>query len=240
MLVIAATEPCSLHHSGPPRTTESQSPLASGLHAIPLRPMSKSHHDSPPLVIIMPAQACKTPQSYGNDAPSNPSTQTTTVTSPSAIAEEEYSGLQQKTEADKDPAIASISATPKSFLSQPVLKPTPPVSDSSAVSTAAPSLTSGTNQPDKQPEHGQSEQSTYRPVGMKSVVDLEKIYQFMSNIILKKHPQTLNSVGKYSSLNYFVFFFFFVNYYIFCSLLMALFWEPTLLIWKVFVSHLFY
>ncbi|XP_026791845.3 snRNA-activating protein complex subunit 2 isoform X1 [Pangasianodon hypophthalmus] len=192
MLVIAATEPCSLHHSDPPRTTDSQRTLASGLRTIPLRPMPKSHAGSPPPAIILPGQASKTPQSHGKDAASNPSAQTTTVTSPSAIAEEDHSELQQKTEADKDSAMPSTSTTLKSLLSQPVSKPTPSLSASSAVSTAAPLLTSDI---DKQPESGQSEQAwQYRPMGMKSVVDFEKIYQFISNIILKKHTQPLTAM----------------------------------------------
>ncbi|MCJ8731571.1 hypothetical protein PDJAM_G00201050 [Pangasius djambal] len=186
MLVIAATEPCSLRNSDPPRTTDSQSTLASGLRTIPLRPMPKSHTGSPPPAIILPGQASKTPQSHGKDAASNPSAQTTTVTSPSAIAEEDHIELQQKTEADKDPAMPSTSTTLKSLLSQPVSKPTPPLSASSAV------LTSDI---DKQPESGQSEQAwQYRPMGMKSVVDFEKIYQFISNIIVKKHTQPLTAM----------------------------------------------
>ncbi|KAB5579360.1 hypothetical protein PHYPO_G00194160 [Pangasianodon hypophthalmus] len=209
MLVIAATEPCSLHYSDPPRTTDSQSTLSSGLcpmcrclneqvteqakatesplaagdfagqspamklskdkdagnccHRVLQPPphrsstyhrlskyssqrlvhcVPKSHAGLPLPAIIRPGQASKTPQSHGKDAPSNPSAQTTTVTSPSAIAEEDHSELQQKTEADKDSAMPSTSTTLKSLLSQPVSKPTPPLSASSAVSTAAPLLTS--------------------------------------------------------------------------------------------------
>lgn len=195
MLVIASTEPCSLRLSDPPRTTDIQSPLASGLRTIPLRPMPKSHAGLPPPVIILSGRACKTPESHGKDPTSNPSGQSTTVTSPSSTAEEEHSELKQKTEADKDPAMPSTSTTPKSLLSQPISKPTAPVSDSSAVSISAPSLQPDTDQPDKQPESGQSEQAwQYRPMGMKNVVDFEKIYQFMSNIILKKHAQPLTAM----------------------------------------------
>ncbi|XP_017327665.1 snRNA-activating protein complex subunit 2 isoform X2 [Ictalurus punctatus] len=143
MLVIASTEPCSLRLSDPPRTTDIQSPLASGLRTIPLRPMPKSHAGLPPPVIILSGRACKTPESHGKDPTSNPSGQSTTVTSPSSTAEEEHN----------------------------------------------------TDQPDKQPESGQSEQAwQYRPMGMKNVVDFEKIYQFMSNIILKKHAQPLTAM----------------------------------------------
>ncbi|KAF4089252.1 hypothetical protein AMELA_G00064280 [Ameiurus melas] len=193
MLVIASTEPCSLRHSDPPRTTDSQSPLAFGLRTIPLRPMPKSHPVSPPPVIILPGKACKTAQSHGKDPTSNSSAQSTTVTSPASIAEEKHSELQQKTEADKGPAVPSTSATPKSLLSQPQISK--PTISKLKVSISVPSLQPDTDQPDKQPECGQSEQAwQYRPMGMKSVVDFEKIYQFMSNIILKKHAQPLTSM----------------------------------------------
>ncbi|GAA6088678.1 snRNA-activating protein complex subunit 2-like [Tachysurus ichikawai] len=191
MLVIAATEPCSLQHSDPPRTTGSQRPLTSGLRTIPLRPMPKSYTGSPSPVIIPPEQACKTPQSHGKDAASNPSSKTTTVASQSAVAEEKQSELMEKTEANKDPAMSSTSATPKSLVSQPVSKPTRPVSASSAV----PSLTSGSVQPDKQPDIRQSKQAwKHRPIGMKSVVDFGKIYKFISNIIFSKHTEPLTSM----------------------------------------------
>ncbi|KAK3546504.1 hypothetical protein QTP70_026360 [Hemibagrus guttatus] len=192
MLVIAATEPCSLQHSDPPRTTDSQSPLASGLRTIPLRPMPKSHTGSPSPVMVLREQACKTPQSHGKNVATNPSTQTTTVTSPSTVAEEVQSELLEKTETDKNP---TTSATPKSLPSEPVSKPTPPVSASSAVSTAVPSLTSDSGQPDKQHESGLSEHAwQHRPMGMKSVVDFEKMYQFISNIILNKPTQPLTAM----------------------------------------------
>lgn len=198
MLVIAATEPCSLQHSDPPRTTGSQRPLTSGLRTIPLRPMPKSYTGSPSPVIIPPEQACKTPQSHGKDAASNPSSKTTTVASQSAVAEEKQSELMEKTEANKDPAMSSTSATPKSLVSQPVSKPTRPVSASSAV----PSLTSGSVQPDKQPDIRQSKQAwKHRPIGMKSVVDFGKIYKFISNIIFSKHTEPLTSMGMYSCYN---------------------------------------
>lgn len=196
MLVIAATEPCSLHHSDPPRTTDSQSPLASGLRTIPLRPMPKSHTDSPSPVMVVPEQASKTPQLRGKNAATNPSAQTTTLTSPSSV-DEVQSELLEKTEADKDP---STSATPKSLLSQTVSKPTPPVLASSTVSTAVPSLTSVSGQPCKQHESGLSEQVWQnRPMGMKSVVDFEKIYQFISNIVLNKPTRPLTAMGMYPS-----------------------------------------
>ncbi|XP_058251935.1 snRNA-activating protein complex subunit 2 [Hemibagrus wyckioides] len=192
MLVIAATEPCSLNHSDPPRPTDSQSPLASGLRTIPLRPMPKSHTGSPSPVIVVPEQASKTPQLRGKNAATDPSAQTTTVTSPSSVAEEVQSELLEKTEADKDP---STSATPKSLLSQPVSKPTLPVPASSTVSTTVPSLTSDCCQPGKQHESGLSEQVwQHRPLGMKSVVDFEKIYQFISNIVLNKPTRPLTAM----------------------------------------------
>lgn len=211
MLVIAATEPCSLRDSDPPRTIESQSPLGTGLRTIPLRPMPKSGPGLPPPVIILPGRTCKTPQSLGKDTASNLSAQTTTVRSPSDIAKEERDEVQQKTE---DPAMPSTSTSSKSLQKLPISQATPAVSASSTVFTAAPLLTPDTDQPDKQPESGQSEQAwQYRSVGMKCVVDFEKIYQFTSNLVLKKHTQPLTPMGMYS---------YFFNNYICCSLLMTL------------------
>lgn len=212
MLVIAATEPCSFRHSDPPRTTDSLNPLASGLRTIPLRPMPKCQPGSPPPVIILPGRACKTPQLHEKNAASNLSAQTTIVTSSSVIAKEERSELQQKTMADKGSAMPSTSTSSKSLLSQPVSKPTPAVSASSAVLTAAP-FTSETDQSDQQPESGQTEQGwQFRAMGMKSVLDFEKIYQFMSNLVLKKHTQPLTAMGMYK---------YFVNYHIYFSFLLT-------------------
>lgn len=194
MLVIAATEPCSLRHSDPPRTTDLQSPPVSGLRTIPLRSMPKFGTGSPSSVTNLPGPACKTSQSHGKDAASCSSAQTNTATPSSAIAEQDHSKLVQKSEADKDLAKSSPTATPKSHLSQP--KSTPPVSSSSAVSTAVPSLTSDTVEPVGQPESGQSEQAwQYKQMGIKSIVDFEKIYQFISNIALSKNTQPLTTMG---------------------------------------------
>ncbi|KAM9501355.1 snRNA-activating protein complex subunit 2 [Clarias gariepinus] len=188
MLVIAATEPCSLCHSDPPRTADSHIPLASGMRTIPQRLMPKFQPN-------LSGQACKTPQLHGKDAAGSSSAQTTTVTSPPAVAEGECSELQ-KTEAHKDPALPSISASPESPLIQPASKPAlSPASASSAVSTPALSHTSDTDHPDKQSESGQSEKAwQYTPLGGKSVVDFEKIYQFMANIVLEKHTQPLTAM----------------------------------------------
>lgn len=103
----------------------------------------------------------------------------------------------------------STSTSHKSLLSQPVSKPAPTVSALSAVFTAAPLLTSATDQPEKQTESGQSAHAwQYRSMGMKNVVDFEKMYQFMSNLVLKKHTQPLTAMGKYSLV--------FVNDYFYC------------------------
>ncbi|KAF5895025.1 snRNA-activating protein complex subunit 2-like, partial [Clarias magur] len=191
MLVIAATEPCSLRHSDPPRTTDSHSPLASGMRTLPQRLMLKSQPNAS-------GQACKTPQSNGKDAACSSSAggDVTTVTPPPAVAERECSELQQETEADKNSALPSISASPKSPLIQRASKPAPPpASAMSAVSTPVLSHTSDTDQPDKQPESGQPEKAwQYTPLGGKSVVDFEKIYQFMANIVLGKHTQPLTAM----------------------------------------------
>ncbi|TSL34618.1 snRNA-activating protein complex subunit 2 [Bagarius yarrelli] len=195
MLVIAATEPCSLRHSDPPRTTECQSTPASGLRTIPLRPLRRCHSSSPSRMVVPPGEGCKTPQSRGNDADPNPTVQTNTVTSPSDNAEFECSELLQKTKTDSDPATSSTSATTESLLSQCVSKSTPPVSASNAVSTAVPLITSDAVQPDKPSKSAQSGQACqFRPNGMKSVVDFEKIYQFISNIVLNKHTQPLTAM----------------------------------------------
>ncbi|KAI5104301.1 snRNA-activating protein complex subunit 2 [Silurus meridionalis] len=186
MLVIASTEPCSLSHSDPPRNTDSQGPLSSGLRTVPLRSMPKSHASSPPPVMILPGQANKTPQSHKKDAVPSQSTQTTTVTSSFTDTEAEHSELPQETEPTEVPATPSTSATRKALLNQQVSKPTPPVSASSAVPSNA-------DHQDKQP--GCAEQLwQYRPMGANSVVDFEKIYQFLCNIILQKNTQPLTAM----------------------------------------------
>ncbi|KAI5609956.1 snRNA-activating protein complex subunit 2 [Silurus asotus] len=186
MLVIASTEPCSLSHSDPPRNTDSQGPLSSGLRTVPLRSMPKSHASSPPSVMILPGQVNKTPQSHKKDAVPSQSTQTTTVTSSFTNTEAEHSELQQATEPTEVPATPSTSATHKALLKQQVSKPTPPVSASSAVPSNA-------DHQDKQP--GCAEQIwQYRPMGANSVVDFEKIYQFLCNIILQKNTQPLTAM----------------------------------------------
>ncbi|KAK1797046.1 hypothetical protein P4O66_008450 [Electrophorus voltai] len=182
MLVIAATEPCSLGHSDPPRTTDT--PVDSNLHTKPRTHMFRSWPasglPSTPPPVTLPDRNSATPvQSPGTPVVLRPSAQDSTL-SPLVLTsvfsvEHNYSSTQLGSGAGQESAVPSTPCTPKSHPSEPtsspiVSTPAPLTPTTSALSTAAVS-------------RGQFRQHQ-KPISdeNKCVVDFEKIYQIMSNI----------------------------------------------------------
>ncbi|XP_062849259.1 snRNA-activating protein complex subunit 2 [Trichomycterus rosablanca] len=205
MLIIAATEPCSLLHSDPPRSINTPDLVANNLHTVPMSPLCMSPSlskmpSTPSPVIILPVQTCRMP---GNDAGFSPSAQTTRImTLPHPVlSHAENKSSESNCMPDNDSLKPSTPRTPKSLSqpsssqNQPVLKSAPSVSILKAVSNAPVLLSSTSNQPVKPSESGQSNQGHLsKSICMNFVVDFENIYRFLASINNKNNNPTLTAM----------------------------------------------
>lgn len=201
MLVVAATEPCSLLHSIPSKATDlpkpTQSTTAQPFPSVP---------SSIPVVTVLPTQVDDTaqPSSSGTSSKSSASTSSACFSLLESACSSSAMEHANKSQPEASSSLLQEPSTSKEESSQVMISQLKSEQEAVAYSLSAMSIDSAStsvSMPSNQDNPAQSQMSDqdseHRPRVLKCIVNFDKIYEYLSDSEAKTCSSALTSMGMY-------------------------------------------
>ncbi|KAA0723206.1 snRNA-activating protein complex subunit 2 [Triplophysa tibetana] len=201
MLVIAATEPCSLLNSIPPQEIDFPKPTCPNQKSKPTAQLFPSIPSTNPVVTVLPTQIDSTAQPPSSDTRSKSSASTSSACF--SLIQPACSSNAVERHAKKPSSLPQESSTSKEessdvMISQSQLKSEPEAVAYSlsamSIDSASPSVSIPFNQDNPSQSQMLDQDSEQRPRVLKCIVNFDKIYEYLSDPGTKTCSSALTSM----------------------------------------------